>query len=936
MKPIVIFSTLLFSISSAFGQLVLERDINLEAASSDPFYFAELNNVLYFRADDGIHGDELYQFDLSSNQAQLVANVRPFEDPNNLYTIVAFDEKIFFNAKDGRGIDDWLYVYDPSDQSAERLSDVNNDEVREPEYLFVFNGQLFFGGEFSGAGVELGRYDPVLNLVEMVADINSGNSDGFPRNFVEGDGKLWFTANGGQSNSNLWRYDPATDTVENILYQSPSNQFPSIRTPYWFDGKLFFRGQLSGIGDELWAYDPATNSLLDIPQVYPGAGSGSPSGFLEADGKLFFAGRTVGEGRELRYYEPDSNKIYLVEDIHTSGNANPGEPIMIGNKLYFTASVDDTERRLFSYHPVSEVLTEEASLSNGNDDNYLTSQIAVGNRLFLTAQIIATGRELYEFEVGMSDITLAADINSSTIGSNPYNFTPFNNKLYFGAYEANSGREIWVYDPTTGNVDILEDDPISRRPGDFVVLNDQLFFSGIDPVGGYGLQYFDDNTGQLHPTSYLTPNHTGHISDMIAYHDKLYFSANDDSVDQELFVYDPNTNVASIAADIHPTGGSNVEKFFIFQGHLYFQAEDDQHGMELWRYNDTTGQAIMVADINPGSGDSYPEWFVEYDGELYFSAFRPAGQTDLYSYNPVTDSITQRTDVIGNLNPAYLTVYRDKLFFKGQFSHAVNVELVYYDAVLDTFVLTEDLNPSASNPNDLIVFNDKLYFSTFTDDFGRELWEYNDTSLSIVTDIWPGVPDANPTGLTLFNNKLYFAANDGLRGSEIWSMAECLNLFVDVEPQLGFNGLGSIDLTISGGLPPYDISWNTGDSTEDLQDLQQGVYSATVTDASGCLSQVSAEVTFEVPDANTPWIDPSQIRMFPNPTQGKFRIQSENLNLESVEVFDLQGRLFYQRLLPHFTTQVDVQLNRAPSGLYILKGRTSEGLFQKKVIVNRE
>ena len=42
-------------------------------------FFSELNGILYFRADDGIHGDELYQYDLTTGQKSLVANVRPFK-----------------------------------------------------------------------------------------------------------------------------------------------------------------------------------------------------------------------------------------------------------------------------------------------------------------------------------------------------------------------------------------------------------------------------------------------------------------------------------------------------------------------------------------------------------------------------------------------------------------------------------------------------------------------------------------------------------------------------------------------------------------------------------------------------------------------------------------------------------------------------------------
>jgi len=46
---------------------------------------------------------------------------------------------------------------------------------------------------------------------------------------------------------------------------------------------------------------------------------------------------------------------------------------------------------------------------------------------------------------------------------------------------------------------------------------------------------------------------------------------------------------------------------------------------------------------------------------------------------------------------------------------------------------------------------------------------------------------------------------------------------------------GSIDATVSGGTLPYTFSYNTGQATEDLMNIQAGTYILTVTDANNCI-----------------------------------------------------------------------------------------------------
>ncbi|MFH2142833.1 MAG: PKD domain-containing protein [Bacteroidota bacterium] len=50
------------------------------------------------------------------------------------------------------------------------------------------------------------------------------------------------------------------------------------------------------------------------------------------------------------------------------------------------------------------------------------------------------------------------------------------------------------------------------------------------------------------------------------------------------------------------------------------------------------------------------------------------------------------------------------------------------------------------------------------------------------------------------------------------------------------SGDGSIDISTTGGIPNYTYSWNNFELTEDLSDLEAGIYTVTVTDDNNCTS----------------------------------------------------------------------------------------------------
>ena len=98
----------------------------------------------------------------------------------------------------------------------------------------------------------------------------------------------------------------------------------------------------------------------------------------------------------------------------------------------------------------------------------------------------------------------------------------------------------------------------------------------------------------------------------------------------------------------------------------------------------------------------------------------------------------------------------------------------------------------------LTALHDRLYFSGYTSATGDELWKYDPGTgqVSMLPEIYPGIPGASPNQLTFFNNKLYFQARTAGR-SELWS--------IDANEQIVMvTNINTTGTAVPGSMRPFD------------------------------------------------------------------------------------------------------------------------------------
>jgi len=204
--------------------------------------FAVCNNILYFVADDGIHGPEL-----------------------------------------------WKSI-DGSNAGTTMLDETN---FSQPPYRFTeYNGSLYFRANDGAHGSELWKLDCATDAVTMVKDIKPGPDSSYVEYLTVLNNILYFTAEDDTAGDELWKTDGTEAGTTRVVDIYPGPDGSSINALTAFQGMLYFSANDGELGDELWQSNGTEEGTVLLLDINPGFDWSYPYGFTEVNGALFFASVT--------------------------------------------------------------------------------------------------------------------------------------------------------------------------------------------------------------------------------------------------------------------------------------------------------------------------------------------------------------------------------------------------------------------------------------------------------------------------------------------------------------------------------------------------------------------------------------------------------------------------------------------------------------------
>jgi ELWxxDGT repeat protein len=436
-----------------------------QGLSSTPSQLVPVGNTLYFSADDGIHGTELWSTDGTSAGTALFKDINP-GTAQGLNAIFFGGGLFLFTANDGvHGYELWTsdgtvagthLIKDISPGLTDSFINVQNDG------LIVLNGVAYFAADDGTHGWELWRSDGTAAGTFMIADLNPGAPASLPHSFRILNNRVLFVADMGTGGQ--WWITDGTAAGTKLVAPAVYAQDISVV----FNGTLYFAGQQgppAPTRGELWATDGTQAGTQLAIALAPDKAQSVIDAIYPAGTRLLLH---LYDGQNLQLFSSDGS---AAGTFLLSNDSPQDAPVWNGTQLFYRVGAPDqqklraTDGTLAGTHDV----VDDPATGNG------AALYLYKNSVIFTKLDPVIGKSIWRTDGTVAGTKLVAAIDGRQ-------FQAFKNSLFFAGLTNAAGEELFAIDETSPNTaDDAASTPAATAVNIPVLANDGSLLNALDP-----------------------------------------------------------------------------------------------------------------------------------------------------------------------------------------------------------------------------------------------------------------------------------------------------------------------------------------------------------------------------------------------------------------------------------------------------------------------